>query len=580
MPVGSLRSACAIMLWLGLGTTGVAAGASKDEPGTLDVCLELVSKSPPRVAVELRWVPQRENSQTTFALPPGWASAQDLAQAVDRVAARDDGGEALAVRRGEPGQWTVTAAPGVPVTLRYELVPHQDRIGADPSSYYHLLLFEDLFHATGSAILMYPYGADFSEPRPIRLTFRGFAEHNWELVSSYGSGPAPIELELPLERFYSAIYFGGDVRVHTRDVTGGQLVCALARDEWEFRDEEFVDLAAAVLDCERRFFEMDEPDLFLITAIPVGDRPRSSLGGTGLTNSFATFLSPGWGLAPGSEDERRIQILLAHELFHHWNGHTIRLAQPEASGYWFSEGFTDFFCRRLLWHGGLLSTEEYRDELNQAFRSFFLNPHRNAPNEEIERRFFTSRTLGDLAYQRGHLLAHWLHGAMQLHSDGLFSLDDWMLERCWESAADGVPLSCEDLLNHLSANVSVEDAATLRRVVLEGETPPISASTYADLGVLETFALAPFDLGFDSDESFERGEVVGLSLGSPAKSAGLAEGMKLKSWSVQWNRPDIPVRVQIEGPSGALRWIEYLPVGEESIDCPRLVAHDTDRERP
>jgi predicted metalloprotease with PDZ domain len=55
--------------------------------------------------------------------------------------------------------------------------------------------------------------------------------------------------------------------------------------------------------------------------------------------------------------------------------------RDEASDYWLSEGFTDFYTFRLLVRDGIWSNEQYADAVNDVLRPMHRRrcaPHRNA----------------------------------------------------------------------------------------------------------------------------------------------------------------------------------------------------------
>ncbi len=118
--------------------------------------------------------------------------------------------------------------------------------------------------------------------------------------------------------------------------------------------------------------------------------------------------------------------LLAHEMFHEWNGHEIRLAQPERLGYWFSEGFSDFCARGLLLRAELVTEDEYVELWNRRLSEYAKNPQRNAPASRIEEAFWSDANVGSLPYQRGDLVALLVDRAIASRSGGQRSLDDLM----------------------------------------------------------------------------------------------------------------------------------------------------------
>ena len=179
-------------------------------------------------------------------------------------------------------------------------------------------------------------------------------EAGWKVASSFSVEPEEAsDATTTIHDFCQAVFLAGELRLLRRDIHGAPLWIAIAGTDWGFTDEAFADTAAKVVAAQRGFFADYAWPYFLISVIPVGRyNPRStSKGGTGLTNSFAIFMTPKTGLAL-DEDGRGVPWLLSHELFHLWNGHRYRLEEPDQLGYWFSEGFTDYYARRLLLRAG------------------------------------------------------------------------------------------------------------------------------------------------------------------------------------------------------------------------------------
>jgi hypothetical protein len=64
------------------------------------------------------------------------------------------------------------------------------------------------------------------------------------------------------------------------------------RGKWNFTDEEFAGLVEKIVLATREFWNDFEQPYFLVTLLPIESDPQSkSIGGTGLINSFATFVT-------------------------------------------------------------------------------------------------------------------------------------------------------------------------------------------------------------------------------------------------------------------------------------------------
>jgi hypothetical protein len=67
-----------------------------------------------------------------------------------------------------------------------------------------------------------------------------------------------------------------------------RLLFAFARSGFGFQGAELADLATRIITAERDFFADWSDPLFVVTLVPDERDDRHSIGGTGLTNSFAS----------------------------------------------------------------------------------------------------------------------------------------------------------------------------------------------------------------------------------------------------------------------------------------------------
>src|SRR5262249_24958113 len=151
----------------------------------------------------------------------------------------------------------------------------------------------------------------------------------------------------------SAVYLGGDFRIHRREIDGRPLVIAM-RGAWQFDDASFVDATAAVVRAHRTFWDDYDFPYYLISLLP-NRFPRGASGGTGLDRAFAMHASSNFAV-PGPVFEN----LIGHEDLHSWLPRRIgSMGANEVQRYWFSEGFTDYLNHRLLVASGTWSLEDY-----------------------------------------------------------------------------------------------------------------------------------------------------------------------------------------------------------------------------
>jgi predicted metalloprotease with PDZ domain len=332
---------------------------------------------------------------------------------------------------------------------------------------------------------------------------------------------------------------------------------------WSFADGEFVDLATNVATTGREFFADFTKPHYLISAIPVGGEPgSSSLGGTGLTNSFALFMTSGASLASDGSGVGSVDWLLSHELFHEWNGHVIQLAQPEQLCYWFSEGFTDFYARRLLYRSGRIGRDEYVASWNSKLQAFAANPARAVPAERVREAFWSDRNVGEVPYQRGDLVALFVDAAIRAQSRGERSLDELMRALVARGHAGAPPFDTDGLCDVIAEFAGRATADAVMRWALEGQEAPLESDALGPEFELVPATFARFETGFDHEASLASGTVRGVHPGGPAERAGLRDGMHVRSWSIRHGAPEQPIVLRVRE-AGMEREISYLPRGTD-----------------
>lgn len=563
---GAIRAfRIAPMLWatyLGACASPPPPAVTKEPPAVAAVraepvryTLELLEPDAPLVAIHVE-ARGDADGESEFTLDEGWAGIAESGRDLELVEARG-AVDALASERVNSFTWRVHHAPGEVLALVFELHGTAHALSSGPPEYYLPILQPGLLQLLGAQALPAPTHLDFGTARPLALAWRGFAEADWQTISSFGTGD--LECECALDAFRHAVFLAGDLRLQRHEVHGQPVWVALP-GSWSFSAEEFGALAARIVALGREFFGEFEKPYYLVSAIPIGraGSGASSYGGTGLTDSFALFLSRDTTLA--LHEGGGIPWLLAHELFHEWNGQALTLAQPEQLGYWFSEGFTNFYARRLLFRAGLFDEQQYLDSWNQALAAQAANPERHAPAERVREAFWTERAVGELPYQRGDLIALYVDHAIRAHSNGARSLDDLMRELVCRARAGAEPHTSETLCAAIGEFAGESVGEAVRAWAVKGVEPELPADAAGAEYVLAPVELPTFDTGFDHEATLKEGRVSGVRAGGPAERAGLADGMRLAGWSVNFGQVNQPIEVTVrEG--GETRKISFLPHG-------------------
>lgn len=493
--------------------------------------------------------PVDPDGSTEWLLPPNWAGSPDpIATITDPVATAGatagDGsplvvepvrGASGAARDGAPPDdvlWRVRATSGS-MSLRYLLhsaAPKSEgRVGND----YGTIVEDDLFRLHGPLGLVLPSTVGADEPIRATVAWKNFDRDGMRAVSSLGRGDRTTTTTR--EALQAGLFMAGRIITAEQPVPGGML-CVAVHGPWSFSAEEFAVFVAPIIRAERDFFADTSEPFFLVTLQSNRAAPTSggfSLGGTACTNAFALYCMSSMSLDARSPHALEVKKLLAHEYFHTWNGHVLGTSGPEGSAYWFSEGFTDHFARRIMRSAGLITDAEYTEILNQQIGRYMESPLRGARNDVIVERFWTDRAASELPYLRGDLIATVVNEEILRKSNGSRSIDDLMRTFVTRARDERWRPDSEALLTALTEATSPEFGTWLRPAVLDGVPIELPRALANPLPLALTEArMQTFDIGFDFEASRATMVITGVRPGTGAEAAGLRDGMKLVSASI------------------------------------------------
>lgn len=328
-----------------------------------------------------------------------------------------------------------------------------------------------------------------------------------------------------LDDLVESIVIGGrDLRVTTVAAGGAPLrIATLGR--YDFGVAAFEALATKVVATERRFWRDRDRQPFLVTMTPLAPLlNRLSYSGTGRGDAFALWMDPAAPL-PG------LAWLLAHEYFHGWNPRQLgRMPDGahEGEAYWLSEGFTDFYARRLMLRAGLLTPAQFADSWNEALRAYGLSPWRDAGNARAAAAFWTDEAAQKLPYQRGAMLAALWDRRLVRTSGGRESLDAVLRDQRRRAAALRKPPLATGLFPVVARGHGLAVEPDIARHVERGQPVVLPPDSFGRCAVVASVTRPAFDRGYDPDATTRAGNVVtGLDPRSPAHAAGLRDGMKI-----------------------------------------------------
>lgn len=491
-----------------------------------------------------------QDGVTDVAVENEWGGIAAETGSIVDVSALGSDGKSLVTKPSESGiGWSITHAPGEAITLAYTLHQPPDRQPLGPGhNDYRTHVSPSLFQMIGNHGLLYPAHMEDGVTREHEVRWSGFDLPGFHTVSSFGSGSVQ-KATVDAGAFRQGLYIAGELALVERDLHGARIGVVISGTDWGFKPEQFADLAFTIIKTEREFFDDNSDPWYLVSVTPEGEASehRFSLGGTALTNCFALYCNAGLTLAEGSPHVERIQGVLAHEYFHTWNGVKFHIDGPEGANYWFSEGFTNYFARRMLERAGLWGKDDVLRDLNEAVGGYDSLLKKNATNEEIRQGFWTDPDLSRLPYLRGDLIALALDQQIRAYTGGKRTLDDSFrsLIKAWPKGS-GSP-DREMVLRILAGDAGQEFIDGLRPVIESGIDPPVPGEIPEHGATLATSTMRTFDPGFDVEKSQEARKIVGVKPGSGAEKAGLKDGMPLRRATIgEGGAPGAAPRGEVE----------------------------------
>ncbi len=500
---------------------------------------------------------------STLSISRQWASVHNPARFIRDVSV--EGGTLQPAREAQPSHWQIEHDPGA--LIQFEYTVDAGRSSFDWEDRYLPIVAHEFFHGIGETFLITPDGSHGAFDVAIEWKL----SEDWnDAACSLGHGTSIAFRAHPMTMRQS-VFLAGSLEVAGADAEGQPLslndsdepvfLTAASHNLFRFKATQLARVASRILEAQRKFMADEQLPPFLITAIPVGDpltAGSTRFGGTGLHQSVALFLPP---VCPMDD---RIIMLIAHEMFHHWNGRVLARVEPEELVYWFSEGLTDYYAMRVLLDRFPDMHEWLADWLNGRISAYHGNPAIHATNEEIRARFWSGEEpYRDIPYARGLMLGiRWHHLARENGvEDGLDALMRELMRRARERDYGVANQTLREIGIETLGEWFGED---FDRYANGAETIPLEEDFMQPWfdGSMSGESSA-FDLGFDWARSQPTKTVRGLKPGSAAAEAGLQEGDLLVGWSLTTGDANQPVELTVQR-GGRVFNISYMPTARVS----------------
>lgn len=448
-------------------------------------------------------------SQLSVDLPSRWASGEYVEQLKE---VKVDNFSYRIISNNELCSQLIITIPKFTdrVIISYEV--HQKN--GDPAEVHEAIIRTDLVHSVGYGIFAIPSDAEETDKISFNIEWKEMP-NKWKTISSYGTAKL-LNFTAKAQELLHAIYAAGNLRIYQIADSKNPVFLSLY-GSFDVKDNSIVASLQEIVKTQRSFFNDHDFPYYAISLIEAND--PNSMGGTRLYDSFAAYL-------PKGMNHTDYYILFAHEHLHNWIGGKISNNERGSLGYWWSEGFTDYYARVLALHSGGISLEEFIDECNQILRNYYLSPVINQPNSKIKNSFWKNENVQKLPYARGFVFAVYLNSLIKLYDDTK-SVDNIILDLF--KIAKQQPFSVKSF-KEIAKNYTFQGIEQeISRFIDQGKT--INLTTNTPILPLETIKMGQYERCFNRDKILKNKIIHNINPNSNAYKAGLRNGDKVVEFS-------------------------------------------------
>ncbi|MBS1721162.1 MAG: hypothetical protein JST35_12015 [Armatimonadetes bacterium] len=507
------------------------------------------------------------SGKTVLELPDGYGDAQEFYKGIQRL----EVGEAKVESSPQtPAQRVLVHAPKAQLVVEYDLV--QSAPGdPDAAARYQFTYQPTYLHSLGYAMWVHPKWTGTSKAQ-FTIRWEAFPT-GWQIANSHGEGKAVQSFRCPPDELLHGIYVGGDFRIHRLPSNGGTIIVA-TRGQWGFSDPDFATRIRKTIEATRKFWNDYSAPYYLVSILPLKTDPNSStLGGTGLTNSFSL-------MGTTNMDIDSMTNIVSHDYFHNWNTPKLgTLPEPQIEMYWFSEGFTDFFCRWIALKEGNLSLSAYMHGWNDFAKSYYLSPKKNLNGAQVEKDFWEDYETQRQPYLRGYLLASIWNDEIVRRTNGAQNLGSVMLRLRDRNANGQARLDVGAVDRLMKPLLGRSILPEIQSIIRDGKNIVLPQTFQLSVAKITRSPANRYDLGFDFAATKKDKKISGLDPNSNAYAAGLREGQVVVSRKPIWvGNPDKEVELMVEVGTEQ-KTIKFFPAKPTGEFYPQLQWNESDKQK-
>lgn len=539
---------------------------SKDSNNIINYTISPITENGEQfLKVKLAFKGHQNNESVLLFQDKAWGQ-DSLHNVIHSIKLISEKGEAISNR--DSGWYTISHPKNVK-QIEVEYLIKQDSKGELTTwDTYRPIVQPEYFHLFSHNFFMLPRHIieDSDDNFDVTITWENIPE-NFRIANSFGSGNLVQTIKnLSEETFHTAVFVGGDFRVHDINIRDNK-VAFIIRGEWDvFKDSTMVNMLSKTVAAQRDFWQDHSQDYFAVTMIPTILERGSSFQGSGLTNSFATNATNNNYL-----EIEGLVYLFNHELQHNWTGHIIKNDNEEEQ-YWFSEGFTDYYTIKNIAKGSIYNLDEsyFIKEFNGFVNSLYTNPVREMPNSEMNYDNFWSGKEGiqKLPYRRGAVLAFYLDNKIKQDTNEEKSLDDVLLDFKNDALKSGQKITHSYFINTVNKYLKDDFKPFFDKHIEQGRLYDLN-SIYKEFDYQFKPTSKVFDLGFEFSE--DKKKIMSVDENSKAYKAGLRTGDLVRSRSYYYDSTEHEAEFVVVR-NGKEIEVKYMPVKDANI--PQLIDNE------
>jgi predicted metalloprotease with PDZ domain len=388
----------------------------------ISVSLGQVDKEP-RLQFILSFVMPRD--RLILKLPDVFLRKEKLYNRIEDLTVSDTGN--LFPYQDDNSIKILTSKKGKRVNVTYLFKPNDPPINDLPhkESFSAPIIRNNYFQFVGLMAFIFPVA--LIKAQSFSVTLDWVVPSKFQVFNSFGAKQTTQKIVTDFDKLRDAFFMAGsDMRIYEVTVRERPVYITF-QGTWDLiSDEQFIDVVTRLLTTQRETWHDENFPYFLVNFLSAESNCSGiiNFAGTAHPNSFRAFFPSGCEFIPDMKQ------LISHELMHMWIGKKIKVGTQRGhiDGKWLTEGFTDYYGRILAYRAGVLSEEQYFNSLNRQLIKYYVSHEHMIPLKGLVARMYkhgySSRSLEDVPYQQGEIMAWRLNQRIKINSSYRYSLDD------------------------------------------------------------------------------------------------------------------------------------------------------------